>query len=76
MTDLPSVTIERSGDGWLVTCSCGFERQCGRRPSADRVASDHRAQPHKAKRSTSSAPKPKTRASWDDREDSTWIDKL
>jgi hypothetical protein len=38
-TDL---TITRSGAGWLVTCGCGFERYCGGRSAADRVAYDHR----------------------------------
>lgn len=42
MTGLETVVIEREGDGWLVSCSCGFARLCGRRPAADRVAFDHR----------------------------------
>lgn len=42
MTGLASVAIRHTPDGWLVTCTCGFERHCGRRPAADRVAYDHR----------------------------------
>lgn len=42
MTELAQVSITSSAGGWLVTCSCGFERHCTRRPAADRVAHDHR----------------------------------
>lgn len=43
MNSLPRITLTRSGAGWLVTCSCGFERFAARRPAADRVARDHEA---------------------------------
>lgn len=41
MTKLPKVAITRSGAGWLVTCSCGWERHETRRPGADKAAHDH-----------------------------------
>ena len=41
MNALPRVTLTRSGTGWLVACTCGWERHCERRPGADRVARDH-----------------------------------
>ena len=45
MSDDPrAVTIRILPGGWLVECDCGgLTRICGSRPSADRVAADHRA---------------------------------
>lgn len=72
----PVVTIAAVTGGWLVSCPCGMERHCARRPAADRIAADHRKAPHIEKPASTFASKPKPRASWADREDSTWIDKL
>lgn len=72
MNNLPRITLTRFGTGWLVTCSCGWEVYAARRPAADKAAREHSC-PVKRERATD---KPRPRADWNTRENSTWIDKL
>lgn len=41
MNALPKVSIARTGSGWLVTCSCKWERHEAMRRAADKAAWDH-----------------------------------
>lgn len=42
MNTLPTITVARSGQGWVATCSCGAEVWTERRPAVDKWAHEHR----------------------------------
>lgn len=62
------------GAGWMARCDCGWERYETRRPALDVAIHKHACpkpkpdRTHPARRASAS--------SWNDRKDSTWIDKM
>lgn len=66
-----------SSGGWLTSCpACGMERHAATALILGRIGYAHPKECKPTKKPESKTPKPRSRATWDDREDSTWIDKL
>lgn len=68
------MTHTETAGGWLTRCSsCGAETFHARRPAAEKWAHAHKCPTVRTPKTTTIA---RPAADWDNREDSTWIDRI
>lgn len=66
-----------SSGGWVIRCpACGMERHAQTALILGRIGHAHPKECKPRQKKEPKKPAPRTTAKWDDREDSTWIDKI